>query len=296
MILRVVAAVGLSALACACATATRAPAAFAVVGESEVFAPDIASTQYADIRLTISPDGATALWFNRNRPGGAGGYDIWMSARVGGAWSAAAPVSFNTAHREFDPAFSEDGAYVYFSSDRPGGAGGDDIYRVPVTANGFGVAEQLGPEVNSSGNEWAAMVFGDKLLFSTNGRGGAGRFDLFVATLRGNGFEAAVAVPGDINTPADEFDATYLADGKSIVFSRAPDLQADRIDLYYAAPRHGRYGAGEMLPLGVNHTERDTYAPMLDWSQRDRLTFSARRSDERNMDLYVVRYRIEPAH
>ena len=49
-----------------------------IVGEATPFAPGIASTVHAEIRLTLSPDGNTALWFSRDRPGGAGGYDLWM--------------------------------------------------------------------------------------------------------------------------------------------------------------------------------------------------------------------------
>lgn len=41
-----------------------------IVGPAERFAPGVASTQYDEIRLTLSPDGKTALWFSRNRPGG----------------------------------------------------------------------------------------------------------------------------------------------------------------------------------------------------------------------------------
>jgi TolB protein len=277
----------------ACASSAPAPTTFAIVGEAEVFAPQVASTAFAEIRLTISPDGATALWFSRNRPGGAGGYDIWMSRRTERDWGEATPVSFNTAHREFDPAFTSDGRYVYFCSDRPGGLGGDDIYRVAVTASGFGAVEHLGAEANSAGNEWAPMLARGRLLFSSNGRGGAGKFDLFISEQRGEAFAEARGVPGDINTGADEFDATYLADGDSIVFSRARDMQADRIDLFFAASINGRYGAGEALPLGVNHAERDTYAPMLDWSEPDTLTFSGQRTSDRGMDLYLVRYRVQ---
>ena len=56
---------------------------FEILGEAVMFAPGIGSTEYSDVRLTISPDGRTALWFSRDRPGGAGGYDIWKSRRVG---------------------------------------------------------------------------------------------------------------------------------------------------------------------------------------------------------------------
>jgi Tol biopolymer transport system component len=262
------------------------------VGAAELFAPGVASTDFAEIRLTISPDGRTALWFSRNRPGGAGGYDIWMSRRAGEAWGQAAPVSFNSPVRDFDPAFSADERYVYFSSDRPGGLGGDDIYRVAVLGDGFGAAEHLGAGVNSASNEWAAMLSPDDawLLFSSNRPGGAGRMDLFVATRDGDGSATAAPAPGAVNTPADEFDATYLADGTSIVFSRAPDLQADRIDLVFATLDDGAYGAGETLPLGVNDAQGDTYGPMLNWADREQITFSGRRGSVGGMDLYVVRY------
>src|SRR4051812_17313678 len=115
-------------LACAslAAHAVDAPVSvpdFEISSDAREFAPGIVSSNYSDVRLTIAPDGNTALWFSRNRPGGPGGYDIWMSRRSAGAWSPPEPVTFNTPSRDFDPAFSRDGRHVYFSSDRPGGRG-----------------------------------------------------------------------------------------------------------------------------------------------------------------------------
>jgi TolB protein len=269
---------------------------FDVVGEAALFAPGIASTQFSDVRLTISPDGRTALWFSRDRPsGGGGGYDIWMSRRTGATWGAATPVPFNSSSRDFDPAFSADGRYVYFSSDRAGGLGGDDIWRVRVHAQEFGEPDHLDAAVNSSGNEWAPMLAPDgrTLLFSSDGRGGAGRMDLFAARVRGADFTAAQALPGDINTAENEFDATFLADGRTVVFSRARDLKVDDVHLFHSTPREGRYGHGAALPLAVNTANSDTYAPMLDWSRRHSLTFTTRRPADsaRAADLYVVKYR-----
>lgn len=266
--------------------------AIRIVSEAELFAPDIASTEFSDIRLTLSPDGRTALWFSRNRPGGAGGYDIWISHRDGKRWAAAVPVPFNSPVRDFDPAFSADGRYIYFCSDRPGGVGGDDIYRVAVTAQGFGAPEHLGSAVNSGGNEFAPMLSPDgiRLLFSSDRAGGAGRHDLYVAHRNAEKFEPAQRLPGAINTPADEFDATFLADGATIVFARAPDFRSDRVDLYAAAPRDGRYDAGTVLPQTVNSGDKDTYGPMLDWSDPGRITVSGQRTGARDMDLYLVRY------
>ena len=85
---------------------------------------------------------------------------------------------------------------------------------------------------------------GNALLFSSDRTSGAGRQDLYVAERHGKGFAPARALPGEINTAADEFDATFLADNRTIVFSRAPDLTKDRIDLFAAAPSGTRYPAG----------------------------------------------------
>jgi TolB protein len=284
---------------CTAQTQSGAPMSPALefVGDAALFAPGIASTEFADIRLTLSPDGRTALWFSRNRPGGAGGYDIWMSKRVPSGWSNATPVSFNSAQRDFDPAFSPDGRHVYFCSDRPGGAGGDDIYRVAVLPDGFGQPELLGPQVNSAGNEWAPMLSADRalLLFSSNGRGGAGRFDLFTSRASGSeGFEPAVPLPGEVNTAADEFDATFLSDNATIVFAQSRDLQVETVHLFYASLQGGRYDAGTRLSDRINTSDKSTYGAMLDWSRPDRITFSSQRPEAHagGADLYVVRYRL----
>jgi Tol biopolymer transport system component len=268
------------------------------IGAPERFAPGIASTAHAEIRLTLSPDGATALWFSRDRPGGPGGYDIWISRRRDGRWSAATSAAFNSPGRDFDPAYSADGRFVYFCSDREGGLGGDDLWRVAVEDEGFGTPEPLGAAINSAGDEFAPMPSpnGGQLLFSSDRSGGAGGHDLYLATLRPGKTPAVQAVPGAINTAANEFDATFLADGRTLVFARAMDFRSDRVRLYVAAPRNGRYDAGTALPSSVNG-EGDAYGPMLDWSQPGRLTFSARRGDGRGqastgMDLFLVRYQL----
>lgn len=279
------------ALLAIAAALPQASAPVEIVGEAALFAPGIASTHFSEIRLTISPDGRTALWFSRNRPGGAGGYDIWLSRRTRTGWGAATPAPFNSPARDFDPAYSPDGRFVYFSSDRPGGLGGDDIYRVAVTGAGFGTAENLGPAVNSPAKEWAPMLSPNRarLLFSSDRPGGVGRQDLYAARRRGTRYLPATPLPGAVNTAADEFDATYLADSRTIVFARAPDLTADRIDLFAADAPDGRYASGTRLPPSVNNG--DVYGPMLDWSRPNSLTFSARRPGAASMDLYLIRYR-----
>jgi TolB protein len=245
----------------------------------QMFAPGIVTSEYSDVRLTLSPDGRTALWFSRNRPGGPGGYDIWISRRVGDSWQAPRPAPFDSATRDFDPAFSADGRFVYFASDRAGGAGGDDLYRVAVTKSGFGAVEHLGREVNTPRNEWAPMLAPDNrtLLFSSDGHGGRGRMDLFTARRRGARFTGVAPLPGAVNTPGDDFDATFLRDGETLLFSRSANLDDAPVALYLAESIDGAYGAGKRLPADINTPGSNTYAPMLDWSVRDRVTFTTRR-------------------
>lgn len=282
-------------LALACAGSASAEAGeLEIVGEAVVFAPGIASTRHSEIRLTLNPEGDAAIWFSRDRPGGAGGYDLWISRRQAGQWQPAEPLPFNSPGRDFDPAFSSDGRFVYFCSDRAGGMGGDDLYRVPVTRAGFGPVEHLGADVNSAGNEFAPMLSprGDRLLFSSDRVGGRGGHDLFVARRADGGtFSAAQRLPGEVNTEAHEFDATFLHDGTTLVFARTQDFGAAKVEVFVSSPHAGRYGEGERLPPPANASVGDAYGAMLDWSGSDRITLSTRRDKENGMDLYVIRYR-----
>ena len=266
-----------------------------IVGPAERFAPGVASTQYDEIRLTLSPDGKTALWFSRNRPGGPGGYDIWVSHHDGQRWQPATPVSFNTPGRDFDPAFSADGHVVYFCSDRAGGQGGDDLYRVSMGSDGrFGEPVNLGPAVNSAADEFAPMLSPDgrTLLFSSDRAGGAGGHDLYSAAMIGGVAQPARPLAGDLNTAAQEFDATFLGDGRTVVFARAHDFGSAPVRQFIAYARGGRYDAGHALPSPLNEASGDSYGAMLDGSRRDTLTYSARRAGGEGLDLYRIRYRM----
>ncbi|VEF38781.1 TolB family protein [Stenotrophomonas muris] len=273
------------------------PVVLRIIGPAERFAPGIASTQHDEIRLTLSPDGNTALWFSRNRPGGPGGYDIWISHREGDRWRPATPVPFNTPGRDFDPAFSADGRVVYFCSDRAGGQGGDDLYRVSMGSDGrFGEPVNLGPAVNSAADEFAPMLSPDgrTLLFSSDRAGGAGGHDLYSAAMIGGVAPPARPLAGDLNTAAQEFDATFLGDGRTVVFARAQDFGSAPVRQFIAYERGGRYDAGHALPSPVNAPSGDSYGAMLDGSRRDTLTYSARRAGGEGLDLYRVRYRMMP--
>src|SRR5438046_1146562 len=88
-----------------------------------VLVPNV-NSEFLDFGPAISRDGRS-LYFSSNRPGGFGGVDIWVSrrARTKDAWGM--PVNLgltiNTTALEAVPAFSRDGHWMFFGSDRPGG-------------------------------------------------------------------------------------------------------------------------------------------------------------------------------
>lgn len=268
------------------------PTTLAITSAAELVAPGVVSTEHSEIRLAASPDGTTLLWGSTNRKGGPGGWDIWMSRRSGESWSAPAAASFDSEANDFDPAYSADGTWVYFFSNRPGGFGGDDIYRAAVIGDGFGPAEHLGPEINTAGDEWAPAPSpdGSQLMFASN-RPGA-KHDLYVAQARGDGFAPAQLLPGAVNTPADEFDATFLLDGSSIVFSRSTDAENDPIELYFAARGPAGYDAGTRLPASVNVAGGYTLGPSIDGKDHAVLYFSSKRPEASagKLDVYRVHY------
>lgn len=265
-------------------------------GESSVFLPGVVSSSYSEIRAATSPDGNTVLWGSTNRPGGAGGWDIWMTRRTGSEWSAPAVVSFDTPSNEFDPAFSADGRLVYFFSNRAGGFGGDDLWQAafdPRTGH-FGDASNLGAGVNSAGDEWAPTPSPDgrSLLFATNGRGGAGRHDLFISAWRDGAWQSAQALAGEVNTSADDFDAAFIANGRVLVFARSDDVENAPIALWTAEREGDRYVRATRLDARVNVDGGWILGPALDLAHPDTLLFSGAREGGQGLaDIHAIRYR-----
>ena len=104
------------------------------------------TTTASESNPAISPDG-TLLVFVSDREGGQGGADLYASRAHGGAWSPARNLgpAVNSRFADFAPAFSPDGKYLFFTSERPGivptpetGARPPgDIYQIEVTALGI---------------------------------------------------------------------------------------------------------------------------------------------------------------
>ena len=265
-------------------------------GPAELFAPGRVSTEFSEIKVTFHPDGKRVMWGSTNRPGGPGGLDLWESRLEDGAWTAPAAVSFDSPENDFDPFFAPDGKSVYFFSNRPGGLGGDDLYVVSFdpTTGRYGSPENLGPTVNSKGDEWAPVVTSDgsTLLFATDGRGGQGLHDLFTsARVDGKWTEPKPLTVA--NSPAEDFDAAFLHDGHTLVFTRREKDQ-DGADLWLVPFSKGRYGKARPLGPEVNAEKSWNLGPAINPAEPGVLYFSSHRPGNTagRTDIYRIPYRV----
>lgn len=191
----------------------------------------------------LSADGNWMFFTACGRKGGKGSCDIWFSKRIANGWSQptnlGAPV--NTPFWESQPSFSADGKTLYFVSSRPSGEGKKDIWRASITgfkADGtpfFGKAENLGPNVNSFGDENSPFIHHDNqtLYFSSDGWAGMGAMDLFYSQRNEQGqWQRPSNLGYPLNTENDEIGLVINAQGDLGYFSSDGLDEGKDKDLY----------------------------------------------------------------
>ncbi len=189
----------------------------------------------------ISADGHYLFFMqceNRSENGWTqGGCDLYMSYTADSVWSV--PQSFgatiNTPAYEGMPCLSADNRELYFVSNREGGYGGMDIW-VSRFENGlWQVPRNLGPAVNTAGDETAPFIHIDNntLYFSSNGHPGFGGADLFMTQrVTDTSWAIPVNLGLPVNSPADESSLCISIDGKQLYFASDRDSIAGNFDIY----------------------------------------------------------------
>lgn len=180
------------------------------------------NTEHDEGIVSFSPDGQTMYLTRANRsPTSSTTVEIYTSRRSDATWSA--PQKFEIINDTISalghPAVSPDGKWLYFASDMPGGYGGKDIWRVAINER-KGSLENLGPQINTEGDEMFPFVRTDTLLyFASDGHPGYGGLDLFKANLDATGSRWSVENMGQpINSSGDDFGITF-GPGESGFFS-----------------------------------------------------------------------------
>ncbi len=141
------------------------------------------NTEYWESQPTLSRDSNTML-FASDRSGGYGGLDIWISHRVDDdLWSEPvnAGPSVNSDANDMAPYLTPDGRWLFFSSDRVGGAGGYDLYVAAMNGGRIGEPEHLEGDINTPYDELFIVAPSDTSTFylATARPGGPGGVDIW---------------------------------------------------------------------------------------------------------------------
>jgi WD40 repeat protein len=211
------------------------------------------NTSANDNAPAFSRDGHR-MFFNSDRPGGAGLADIWVSFRDDKhddfGWQApvnlGAPI--DTTSNDVGPGWVREGGeeVLFLNSDRPGGRGEQDIYRSVRQKHGsFGPPVPVA-ELNSAATDQRAAVRRDgrEVFFFSNRAGSLGLTDLWTSTRenRKAPWSTPVNLGPTVNSTSDE---------------RQPAISRDARTLYFAAMRPGGFGLFDLYMITRNHDEDD---------------------------------------
>ncbi len=189
---------------------------------------------------------------------------LYVSKKTAGVWSEPEPLPFNT--NEFDdchPAISIDGDKLFFASNRPGGLGGMDIFVAYKVGESWSEPVNLGPGVNTPGNDAFPFIHADNTLyFSSDGqKDRKGGFDLYYVIPEGTQWTKPINMGEPFNTGGDDIGLI---------------VDLNKINGYFASSGAGGAGGDEIFSF---HTENGNL---------DDFLLQNKRVPDRNLDLKVV--------
>jgi len=178
------------------------------------------------------------------------------------------PVINDPKYWDSQPSIAADGHSLYFASDRPGGYGGTDIYvtrKDPKTGQ-WSVPQNLGPNINTKGNERTPFIHSDSetLYFSSDGHFGFGKFDIFFSRKNDKGeWAEPVNIGSPINSEGDDLGFFVSKDAKTGYFfsfegEKVKGKGIGRYDLYSfelypeARPKQIEFFTGKALDAEQN--------------------------------------------
>ena len=184
---------------------------------------DEVNTEFDEGTPSFSKDGNTMYYtYCAQDPEGPRTSEIYISSRSSAKWGKGtrANIVKDSVTALGHPSISPDGKYLYFVSDAVGGYGGKDLFRARVVGRDFGPMENLGPDINTPGDEMFPYVRDSvTLYFASDGHPGMGGLDIFKATLDSTGKWNVENMKAPINSSGDDFGITFAGNKESGFFS-----------------------------------------------------------------------------
>jgi len=266
--------------------------------------PEVNSS-YDDGCPYISANGLE-FYFNSDRPGGYGGYDLWVMQRPtieddwGDPENLGSPA--NSQYGCWDPSISPDGLSLYFSDGHtpnphlgncsPGGLGGQgDIWKITreTIHDAWGAPVNIGPAVNSQHAVHPSIsADGLSLYFQSHRPGALGGCDIMVATRKSmsDPFGDPVFLK-NVNSGRGEYMPDISSDGRALFFCR---ISATELWVLMAmrATMVDDFGPPLKLPSHINISSYFHWSPHLSADGRTLFFASDRPGGIGGADLYEV--------
>jgi outer membrane protein OmpA-like peptidoglycan-associated protein len=203
----------------------------------KVFMRDL-TTKYVDGPVCFNKE-FTAVYFSRNHigstkktPKSAFKYQLLEAGLNQNGLDSVVTLPFNSSsYNIIHPSLSNDGSMLFFASDMPGGKGGMDIYFSRKSGRTWGVPINLGPKVNSAGDEMYPFISRDEMLyFASDGHGGMGGLDIFETQIQNDQGKKPRNMGAPINSKFDDF-AYHIVSGMGFLSSNRKSKGKDD-DIY----------------------------------------------------------------
>ncbi|WP_296705270.1 OmpA family protein [Algoriphagus sp.] len=212
------------------------------------------NSQYNEGTCSVTADGNILIYTSCDAPDSEGSCDLYIAYKVNGNWQRPTNMGKKVNSRSWDsqPSLSADGRILFFSSNRRGGFGGNDIwYSVRQNDGSWADAKNLGNIVNTAKDEISPFMFfnNEILFFASDGHQGFGGMDIFLSRVKGGEFSTPENLGLPINDHLDQVALFITAQKDYAYFTELTSAENgnDRSLLY-------RFKFPESIYLGENLT------------------------------------------
>jgi len=197
----------------------------------------IINTLGSEDQITFTPDENT-MYFTRATEEDSKVFEIYkthLEEESAGNWINITKLKINTYGYSIEnPTVTPNGKYLYFSSNKPGGFGGYDIYKSLILEDGtLSEPVNLGKTVNTNEDDKFPTFSkdGSYLYFASKGHENLGGFDMFRSRIDAENFSSPLNLGNTINTKYDEV-AMYFASNTKGYISSSKSFGKGKYDIY----------------------------------------------------------------